>query len=517
MNAPTANPLAASVRVALHELPPSVRSLEDRADRELAMVQRLAEKKPAIAAADRVEALAALSPIEYDRQRDAAAQALGVRVSTLDAEVAVRRASVAPTDGAMFAEITPWPEPVNGAGLLLAIGEAIGRHVKADRATIVAAALWCAHTYLLDVLTVSPIAHISAPEKRCGKTVLLSVLGRLAWRPLQASNISAAATFRAIEAWTPTLLVDEADSFLRDNEELRGVLNSGHTRQSAYVIRCDGEQNEPKRFSTWGAKAIAGIGKIADTLEDRAIPLRLRRKLQGEAVDNLRRAPEAQFTTLCAKLARWTTDHAQEIGHASPAPIAGLNDRANDNFEPLLAIADAAGGAWPKLAREAARALAGHDDDRDAGDELLAAIREAFEAKGVDRLPSAALIEALCADIEGPWATWNRGKPITPRQVARKLGDYCITPCSIRLPSGHTPKGYHLHQFADAWSRYVPSPDTPLLSATSPQPNQDAASSGLTMRHTDPDVADEKTLKARQDATCGGVADKNPPAGEVVL
>ena len=472
---------------------------------------------PPPADAARLDALAALSPLEYDRQREAVAGELGVRVSTLDAQVAARRASTTGADDGMFPEIAPWPESVDGAALLMALGEVIGRHVKADRATIVAAALWCTHTYLLDVLTVSPIAHISAPEKRCGKTVLLSCLGRLAWRPLQASNISAAATFRAIEAWTPTLLVDEADSFLRDNEELRGVLNSGHTRQSAYVIRCDGEQNEPRRFSTWAAKAIAGIGRIADTLEDRAIPLRLRRKLPGETVDNLRRAPETQFSTLRAKLLRWTTDHAREIGRAAPAPLPDLNDRANDNFEPLLAIADAAGGPWPKLAREAARALAGHDDERDAGDELLTAIKDAFEHVGADRITSAALIEALCADTEAPWATWNRGKPITPRQIARKLGDYRILPGTIRLSVGHTQKGYRRDQFADAWARYIPSPDTPYLSVTPAQPNGGAASCDFAIRHTDASVTDEKTRKAKQGADCDAVTDKNTYAGEVAL
>ena len=498
------------------ELSPLIRKRDAQALQDRAFVERLAsDKQETPADAARVEALAALPPLEYDRQREAAAGELGVRVTTLDAQVAARRASTTGTDAGMFAEITPWADPVDGAALLMAVGEVIKRHVIADRATIVAAALWCTHTYLLDVLTVSPIAHISAPEKRCGKTVLLSCLGRLAWRPLQASNISAAATFRAIEAWTPTLLVDEADSFLRDNEELRGVLNSGHTRQSAYVIRCDGEQNEPKKFSTWAAKAIAGIGKIADTLEDRAIPLRLRRKLPGESVDNLRRAPEAQFTTLCAKLVRWTTDHAREIGSAAPEPLAGLNDRATDNFEPLLAIADAAGGPWPNLAREAARALAGHDDERDAGDELLAAIREVFEANGVDRLPSAALIDALCTDTEGPWATWNRGKAITPRQVARKLGDYRISPGNMKLPTGHVAKGYSRQHFADAWARYLPSPETPHLSATPLQPKQDAGSSDFAIRYPSASVADEKARKAKQDATGSGVADENTPPGEV--
>ncbi len=418
----------------------------------------------------------------------------------------------------MFPEIEPWPEPVNGAGLLTNIGEAVRTYVVADRPTVVAATLWILHTHLLDVLTVSPIANISAPEMRCGKTVLLSILGRLVYRPLQAANISPAALFRAVEAWSPTLLIDEADSFLRDNEELRGVLNSGHTRMSAYVIRCDGDQNEPRKFSTWGAKAIAGIGGIAPTLADRSIPLTLRRKLPGERVDNLRHADPARWAVLRAKILRWTRDYAAEIKAARPAPLAGLGDRATDNFEPLLAIADSAGGHWPKLAREAAMRLCAHADTDGAGDELLAAIREVFEHRNVERLPTAALVEALCADIEAPWGTWNRGKEISPRQIARKLADYKIKPTTFRLPNGTTPKGYTRQDFADAWSRYLPSRGDPLvLSATPQQSNAGAASGAFASATLREPVADEKPLKVNVDATCCGVADKNPPAGEIDL
>lgn len=491
--------------------PATIRGIEDRADRDLALVQRLAAERGA--PDKRMAELATLSAVEYDRQREAAAQALGIRLSTLDAEVAARHANEQQDDSAMFPEITPWPEPVDGASLLTGIGTAVRNHVVADRPTIVAATLWAVHTYLLDSLTVSPIAHISAPEMRCGKTVLLSVLGRVAWRPLQAANISPAALFRAVEAWSPTLLIDEADSFLPDNEELRGVLNSGHTRQSAYVIRCDGEQNEPRRFGTWGAKALAGIGTIAPTLADRSIPLVLRRKLPGETVANLRHAAPEEWGKLRAKTLRWTQDHAAEIGAARPECLPGLGDRGNDNFEGLLAIADAAGGHWPKLAREAAIRLCGGRDANDAGNELLAAIREVFERHQTDRMPSAALVEALCADAEGSWATWSRGKPITPRQVARKLADYGIKPSNLRQPNGSVPKGYQRGSFLDAWQRYLPA-DHPLSAATPLQPSTGAASGAFLSATAGEHVADKKPLKANGDATCSGVAYKNPPPGE---
>jgi putative DNA primase/helicase len=137
-------------------------------------------------------------------------------------------------------------------------------------------------TWFIDVIQVAPLAVITAPEKRCGKSLLLSLFGQLVARPITASNISPAALFRSIDAWNPTLLIDEADAFMKDNEELRGLLNSGHTRDSAYVIRIVGEKFTPTKFNTWGAKALAGIGHVADTLMDRAVILELRRKLPHE-------------------------------------------------------------------------------------------------------------------------------------------------------------------------------------------------------------------------------------------
>jgi putative DNA primase/helicase len=79
-----------------------------------------------------------------------------------------------------------------------------------------------------------------------------------------------------------SLLVDEADSFLGEKEELRGILNSGHTRDAAYVVRTVGDEHEPRRFSTWAAKAVAMIGHLPDTLADRSIIIPMRRRAPGE-------------------------------------------------------------------------------------------------------------------------------------------------------------------------------------------------------------------------------------------
>ncbi len=225
-----------------------------------------------------VSKLAALSPLVYDQLRKEEANNLGVRTSSLDQAVKMAR-RVGDTDtGLPFKEIEPWPEKVFPAEILSDVAAVIRRFIVCDMEISIAVALWCAMTWFLDVIQVCPLAIITAPEKRCGKTQLLTVIGRLVCRAITASSISPAALYRAIEAWRPTLLIDETDACLKDNEELRGIINSGHTRDSAYVIRTVGEDFTPKKFSTWGPKALSGIGHIADTLMDRAIDSRTEKK-----------------------------------------------------------------------------------------------------------------------------------------------------------------------------------------------------------------------------------------------
>jgi hypothetical protein len=351
--------------------------------------------------------------------------------------------------------VEPWPHVVDGAQLLVDIRHALQRHVIADVQTLTAATLWAVHTYCLDVITVSPLAHITAPEKRCGKTVLLSALHELVKHPMPASNISGAALFRAVEKWQPTLLIDEADSFLRDNEEARGLINSGLYRKNAFVIRCTGDDFEPTQFSTWGAKALCGIGRLADTIEDRSIPLRMRRKVAGESVESIRHADPALWRNLQSRITRWVADHHDQMAGVRPEPVAGLNDRANDCWESLLMIADLAGGEWPEHARGAAIALHGIEEDSPSiGVELLRDIREVFDRRNTTRMASRDLLEQLVEDDESPWATWNRGKPMTIRQLAQRLSEFGIRTKQSKA-GGKNLKSYLLPDFHDVFMRYL--------------------------------------------------------------
>src|SRR5262249_18475058 len=144
--------------------------------------------------------------------------------------------------------------------------------------------------------------------------------------------------------------------------EMRGILNSGHSQRLAYVMRCDGESHEPRRFSTWAAMAFGLIGKLTPTLQDRSIEIPHKRRLKSEKVDRLRERHLAAIgASLRPKLARWAADNLAKLT-TDPQLPEQLNDRAQDNWEPLLQIADLVGGDWPKLARQAAVALS-HDEE----------------------------------------------------------------------------------------------------------------------------------------------------------
>ncbi len=360
-------------------------------------------------------------------------------------------------------DIDVYPDPIDPNTLLLEIEHTLRRFIVCQDETITAAVLWIAMTWFIDVIHVAPLAVITAPEKRCGKSQFLFLLGRLVKRPLPASNISPAALFRAIDKWNPTMLIDEADTFMKDNEELRGILNCGHTRDSAFIVRIVGKDHQPHKFNAWGAKALASIGHLPNTIMDRAITLELRRKLPYEHVERLRHVESNLFQTLQTKLARFSLDYHERISSARPILPENLHDREQDNWEPLLAIADIAGHHWPERARVAALHVSENDSSTTSlSSELLTSIKDIFESKKIDRISSADLITALCADEEQPWATLHRGGPMTARHIANMLKEYNIKSKSIRIGPG-TPKGFEKAQFNDVFSRYLSSPVIPKI------------------------------------------------------
>jgi hypothetical protein len=257
------------------------------------------------------------------------AQRLGVRVDD------IRKIGAAQRKSADFVDPDPWPDPVNGGQLLTDLVALIEKHTITEESCRVAVGLWIILSYLIEEVDTMPILCITSPEKRCGKTRLLTLLLKLVRRPIPGVSLTAATVYRAIEKWHPSLLVDEADGVLRDsrgydNTELRSVINSGHTRDLAYVPRCVGETHDVTNFSTWCPKAIALIGRMPDSMMDRSIPIVMRRKLKSERVARLRETAPAVFEELQRKIVRFCQDNGTQIAVSAPAFPAGLNDRAED-------------------------------------------------------------------------------------------------------------------------------------------------------------------------------------------
>lgn len=224
---------------------------------------------------------------------------------------------------------------------------------------------------------------------------------------------------------------------------------------------------------------MAGInaGSLADTLTDRAITLELRRKTPQERVDRLRHAEPGLFDVLASKLAWFADDYREKIRTARPNLPSTLHDRAQDNWEPLLAIADIAGSDWPERAAQAALKLSSSESEAlSIGVELLADIKEFFDNNRTDKISTAELIEALCSDEanEKPWATYNRGKPISYRQIAKRLGEYGVKSKTVRI-GRTTAKGFEHDQFKESFARYLPDP--PEKKVTPSQPTNGAACS----------------------------------------
>lgn len=321
----------------------------------------------------------------------------------------------------------PWPDPVDGDALLHELTKFTLRHVVTDNHSAVAVALYT----VTDAVDILPLLVILSPTKRCGKTRLLAVLARLVRRPMGCVDIKPAPLYRSIEKWHPTLLVDEADTLFKDskgndNAELRSVINAGHTRDFAFVPRCVGESHEVEVFSTWSPKIIALVGKLPDSMFDRSIPVHLRRRSKTEPVKPLRDTPASEWLELRRKLLRFAADKGDAIRKAKPALPQGMNDRAEDNWIPLLAIAEAAGGDWPVLAAKAALELSkGAEDQESIDTQLLTAISKIYQDAGMtgpdDFLSSTFIVTELNKVPEAPWRDWRNGLGISETKMATIL------------------------------------------------------------------------------------------------
>ncbi|MFE3601843.1 DUF3631 domain-containing protein [Streptomyces sp. NPDC059142] len=379
-------------------------------------------------------------------------------------------------------------------------------------AAYVAVTLWDAHAHLIDCYETTPRIAFLSPEPGSGKSRALEIVELLTPRPVATVSASANALYRLVSAaeGLPTVLFDEVDTIFgpkaNADEQLRGFLNAGYRRIGG-ALRCVGEgSNQDARvFGSYCAVAMAGLGSLPDTVLTRSIIIRMRKRAPNEAVEPYRqRIHEKQGHALRDQLAKWADTVRDQVANAWPEMPAGVSDRPADVWEPLLAVADAAGGDWPARARAACLELidAAHDNDEaSTGIRLLTDLRDKVFC-GADRMPTAVILECLLRMDDGPWEDMD-GKPLNSRTLARLLSQYVtpgnkpIKPRGIRTASG-TPKGYYAEDLTDAWTRYCPLPAAQsATSATSATPQVSAgesvADASTAIRHTPTETATQLT------------------------
>ncbi len=347
---------------------------------------------------------------------------------------------------------------------------------RAD-AEVALLALYVLHTWALDGAHATPYLHIKSPAKRAGKTRLLEVLELVCRNSIRASSITAAAVFQLIEAKRPTLLVDEVDRVFSVKSDyadaLVGVLNDGY-RPGGSAVRGT-QDGEPRVFSTWCPKVLAGIenNSLPDTVQDRCIVISLERKLKGQHVERLReRDVAAAAREMRERLHDWSLLAVDRLSEYRVEPIREISDRAEDIWEPLMAIADDAGGDWPSRTRAAVLLLAGQESgDEDHGLLLLTKLRELFAA--TDVLTTKEIITSLREDPELPFADYRRGDGVNARGLSRLLRPYGIGPQQVRIGQEQL-RGYRRRQFDAAWERYCSGSDDSVTSVTASHPQSDS-------------------------------------------
>lgn len=372
----------------------------------------------------------------------------------------------------LLADAPPDRTPTSLPELVERVESFIRRFVVLTSAQSTAVALWVAHTHLAEAAEATPYIAVTSPERQSGKSRVLEVLDCLVPHPLRAASVSEAALFRIIAEEGSTILLDEVDAIFikrNDREDLRALLNAGY-RRGAHIVRCEivGKTITPRRFDGFCPKALAGIGQLPDTVADRSIPIRLQRKHRGERIERFnqkRMRPHGEAIRDELALATDDPELIERLQIALPDLPEELDDRAQDGWEPLLAIADLLGGEWPARARAAAVEL--HTDGaptESAGILLLRHLSTIFEElTSRDEIPSSDLLDRLVEIEQGPWPAWwgkdvEAGRHRGPAsKLARLLKPYGVEPKKVG-PRESRQQGYRRADLEPVWARYTDAP-----------------------------------------------------------
>ncbi|MGQ4002039.1 DUF3631 domain-containing protein [Francisellaceae bacterium CB299] len=401
------------------------------------------------------EELAGLDELEYERVYKDKAKELEVSTQFLNKKVEQIKAVQAKQNENIVENIEPFDGCVCGVELANEIETLFDRFVFLPQGGSTAISLWIMGTYVFNSFRIFPNIAITSPERRCGKSSTLDIIEALSYKSLLTSNITPAAIFRLIEKYQPTLLIDEADTFVSGrNDDMIGIINSGHAKNRAVIIRTVGENYESKKFSTWSPKVFASIKSLQATVMDRSIEVKLRRKTIHEIVDRLPVNFKDDCLEIRSKLLKWGLDNQDDIRFAKVSLPRIENDRAMDNWHPLFCIADKLDSSWTDKCIKSYNILTFNKDGKSHQIQLLEDISEIFEVTNYERIFTTELISHLIQMEEKPWVDWLRGKPINANALAKMLAGFEISSTTLRRDYNRK-KGYKRSDFEDAFNRYL--------------------------------------------------------------
>ncbi|KAB2905964.1 MAG: DUF3631 domain-containing protein, partial [Burkholderiaceae bacterium] len=376
---------------------------------------------------------------------------------------------------ALFKQVDP---PMMGVfdpdALMEEMIELIKNYVVLSDHSAVAVSLWCVLTWCYQHFARCPILLINAPEKECGKTQLLKIIGKMACRPLETANVTMAALFRMVNEYGPTVLIDEADTFMNGKSEMAGIINNGY-ESGGYVMRMETDAKGEMHccaYGVYGPKALAGIAlerHLPDATMSRGIQVPMKRKTKADTVQRLRLADPQRFASVRSGILRFVLDNQDALANTTLKLPEQLGDRQQDCWEPLLIIAHCLGPEWYAKAVEAALAICAETEPpKSSSNQLLEDVREVLQGYQGQYIPSAQLLEMLHAHPDMDWCRYNHGQPLTARQLAKFLAPYDIRSKTVRMGNSGTPKGYEVRQFQEAFDRYLPG--LPADSEVDPTP-----------------------------------------------
>jgi hypothetical protein len=300
-----------------------------------------------------------------------------------------------------------------------------------------ALALWCMQRHSIEAWYYSMRLVVTSKTYGSGKTALWKILSRLCAPAKHSGKATPAAIKQFFDKHKKTphaLFIDESDTFVagKYKKDVENVMNLGYERGITMdnSVLTDKGNWTGGEFEPFGPAGIAGVGEswTWKALLSRALHIRLTKAKPPEKYIP-HKHDKAVLDPLCERAAAWCKDHKAALAAAEMDMPANMEDdpRAQEKWWPLVAVADLAGGRWPKLARQLAQRFTGFPVTTEL-EEIAEAAAAVFERSGTGFIPSTDLCAAVAQETGGrlqpdpsrlkealgaePKRTWREGRQV---------------------------------------------------------------------------------------------------------